>query len=138
MREKTSRNCSRLVATLRISFSPALPARKKCLDFIPIHVSFAATGESSLRLKAMYVAERRARQKAKAPRFILSPPNSANLNRSEMTELEERGGNLRFGNRRCQLFLGYFVAFWYKRALMIARKIEITLSIPKISSGLLE
>src|SRR5262245_46023906 len=85
-REKTSRNCSRLVATLRISFSPAFPARKKCLDFTPIHVSFAATGESSLRLNETYVAERRARQKAKAPRFILSPPNSANLNRSDQCQ----------------------------------------------------
>src|SRR5262245_44382574 len=79
MSEKTSRNCSSLAATLRMSFSPALPVRKKCLDFTPVHVSLAATGESSLTSKERIVAERRARQKAKVPRFIWLPPISANV-----------------------------------------------------------
>src|SRR5262245_11260432 len=82
MREKTSRNCSILAATLRMSFSLALPVRKKCLDFTLVHASLAATGESSLMLKERSVAERRARQKAKINRFILLPPITANVNRS--------------------------------------------------------
>src|SRR5689334_12440133 len=48
--EKTSRNCSSLTAALRISFSPALPIRRKFFDFTLIQVSFtvadaAATAE---------------------------------------------------------------------------------------------
>jgi len=43
---KLSRNCSSRVPTFRISFSDALPIRKKFFERICIHSSFAAIGRA--------------------------------------------------------------------------------------------
>ena len=50
-RVKTSRNCSSRVATCRISFSPALPIKVKCLELTLVQLSLPWTLAGPTRTK---------------------------------------------------------------------------------------